>query len=197
MFNEAKTAQAAAYLIHKAGGIISHLKLIKLLYLADRLSWQRFDSPITGDEYYSLKYGPVLSRTLDLIHGETESREPTIWNSWISARENHQVSLMREIDAQDKLFWDELSANDEKILDDTFRQYGHLDRFELVELTHNSAIIPEWEDPKGGAIPIKLATLLSHLGKNESQIKAILDDIKAQNQINALFSECRGGIDER
>ena len=72
MFNELKTAQASAYLLHKAGGTMEHLKLMKLLYLADRLSWKEYDKSITGDEYYSLPYGPVPygiigSRTMQII----------------------------------------------------------------------------------------------------------------------------------
>ncbi len=38
MFNERKAAQAAAYLLHKAGGKLPLLKLMKLMYLAERLS---------------------------------------------------------------------------------------------------------------------------------------------------------------
>lgn len=64
MFNELKTAQASAYLLHKAGGTMEHLKLMKLLYLADRLSWKEYDKSITGDDYYSLPY-PVISKNIE------------------------------------------------------------------------------------------------------------------------------------
>lgn len=186
-FNETKTAQAAAYLLYKAGGTMHHLKLMKLLYLADRLSWQENDYPITGDDYYSLPYGPVLSKTLNLIHGETLNRLPTVWNEWITDRENHQVGTAKAFDENDEYFFDHLSKADEEILDETFNKYGHLDRFELVEITHNPNIIPEWQDPKGSAIPITIPTLLTHLGRSKTQIEEILADMKEREHIDNLF----------
>ncbi|MDW1026734.1 Panacea domain-containing protein [Mannheimia haemolytica] len=50
MFDELKIAQATAYLLHKAGGTMEHIKVMKLLYLADRLSWQRYGYSISNDE---------------------------------------------------------------------------------------------------------------------------------------------------
>ena len=95
-----KTAQAAAYLLYKSGGSMKHLKLMKLLYLADRLSWQERDYAITGDEYYSLPYGPVLSKTLDLMHGETfnqlNSANANVWDKWIADDANYCVKLAKK-----------------------------------------------------------------------------------------------------
>ena len=67
MFNELKTAQASAYLLHKAGGTMEHLKLMKLLYLADRLSWKEYDKSITGEEYepYSRGNTTTIKRECD------------------------------------------------------------------------------------------------------------------------------------
>ncbi|TCP95341.1 uncharacterized protein DUF4065 [Cricetibacter osteomyelitidis] len=187
MFNELKTAQATAYLLHKAGGTMHYLKMMKLLYFADRLSWQKRDYSITGDSYYSLPYGPVLSNTLNLLRDETMNRLPTVWNEWIADREEHRISIKKTIDWSDEYALDNLSDSDEKILDETFLKYGHLDRFQLVELTHDPKIVPEWKDPKGGAIPIKLSSLLAHLDRSKEQIKSILADIEEQKHIDRLF----------
>ncbi|MDG6333998.1 Panacea domain-containing protein [Glaesserella parasuis] len=187
MFNELKTAQAGAYLLHKAGGTMHHIKLMKLLYLSDRLSWLERDHSITGDEYYSLPYGPVLSKTLNLIRGETLNHTKTAWEEWISDKENHQVSIAKIVDEKDEYFWGELSLSDTDILDSVFEKYGHFDRFALVELTHNPDIVPEWEDPKGGAKKITLEKLLQHLGKSKAQIKAIFEEQAEMQQINRLF----------
>lgn len=187
MFNELKTAQAAAYLLHKAGGQMHHLKLMKLLYLADRLSWKERDYSISGDSYYSLPFGPVLSQTLNLMRGETLSRNLTEWDNWISDKANHQVSIVQQVNNDDEYFWSELSLSDTDILDNTFEEYGHLDRFELVDLTHNPEMIPEWQDPKGSSIRITLEQLLTCLGKNSSQIQSILEEQKEMAEINSLF----------
>ena len=187
MFNELKTAQAAAYLLHKAGGEMHHIKLMKLLYLADRLNWQLNDRAISGDDYYSLPYGPVLSKTLNLIRGETLNHNKTKWEEWISDSEDHKVSLAKEIDNTDKYFWSELSFSDTDILDEIFNKYGHLDRFALVKLTHDPKCVPEWKDPQGGAKKIRLETLLKHLGKSKAQIKAIIEEIAEFEHIDSLF----------
>ena len=82
-FNEAKATQAAACLLKLRGGQMSYLKLVKLLYLADREALLRWDRPITTDRYVSMDNGPVLSRVLNLINGSYESTTG-IWlvDSW-------------------------------------------------------------------------------------------------------------------
>src|SRR4051812_9596906 len=50
-FNEQKATQAAARLLELRGGRISYLKLIKLLYLADREALLQWGRPITTDSY--------------------------------------------------------------------------------------------------------------------------------------------------
>jgi uncharacterized phage-associated protein len=63
-FNERKATQAAAYLLKRRGGKMSYMKLIKLLYFADRVALSRFGRPITTDRYVSMDRGPVLSHIL-------------------------------------------------------------------------------------------------------------------------------------
>lgn len=179
MFNEAKTAQAAAYLLYKAGGKMEHLKLMKLLYLADRLSWQERDYSISGDDYYSLPYGPVLSNTLNLMRGESitlYNGSQSEWMKWIADKENHTVSIVKEFDEADEYFFDCLSKSDEEILDKIFVEFGHFKTFALVNYTHDSRYIPEWEDPNGSSKQITLSHLLSCLGKTSEQINAIFED---------------------
>ena len=69
LFNEKRTAQAAAFMLHSAGGRLPLLKLMKLLYLAERESLRLFGEPISGDKLVSMPHGPVLSKTLDMMNG--------------------------------------------------------------------------------------------------------------------------------
>ena len=64
-YREDGSTQAAARLLKRAGGPMSHMKLIKLLYLADRRALVRWGRPITCDWYVSMPQGPVPSFTLD------------------------------------------------------------------------------------------------------------------------------------
>jgi len=67
LFDEQRTAQAAAFFLHKAGGQMSKVKLMKLLYLAERESYRRYGEPISGDTLLSTPGGPVLSTTQNLM----------------------------------------------------------------------------------------------------------------------------------
>lgn len=186
MFDELKTAQAAAYLVAKEGGKMSHLKLMKLLYLADRESYKTFNTPITGDSYCSMPYGPVLSTTLNLINGVV--RFDNVWNKWITDRDNHQVgsdyNLKNDPDL-DEL--DELSRNDINILTAIYERFGGYDQWRLVDYTHNPSNIPEWKDPHGSSAPIHLDTLLTYLGKDRSTIQSITNEHDLRLEFNDII----------
>ena len=83
MFNERRVAQMAAYLLDHARTRMKYLKLMKLLYLADRESMKRHGHPISGDRYVSMDHGPVLSNTLNLINGAVKFQEHG-WDYWIA-----------------------------------------------------------------------------------------------------------------
>ena len=121
------------------------------------------------------------------MRGETLNHIPTRWEEWISDKENHQVSLAKSVDETDDYFWSELSYSDTDILDRIYEKYGKLDRFALVELTHDPRYVPEWEDPQGGAKKIPLENLLKHLGKSKTQIQAIFDEMAEFEHIDRLF----------
>ena len=87
MINEKKLTQAANYFIKESGGTMYHLKL---LFLADRESMNRFGMSITDDRMVSMAQGPVLSNTLNLINGSYR-RETLLWDQWISDKEDHQL----------------------------------------------------------------------------------------------------------
>jgi uncharacterized phage-associated protein len=74
MFNERKVAQMAAFFLGQVqGGRMSHLKLMKLLYLAEREALRSLGLHLTGDHLVSMPHGPVLSMTLNLMDGNIES----------------------------------------------------------------------------------------------------------------------------
>src|SRR5688500_6404126 len=92
LYDERRTAQAAAYFLHRAGGQLPVIKLVKLMYLAERLSLFRYGEPITGDKLVSMPNGPVLSRTYDHINGALPSVEGG-WETWITDRAGHVLGL--------------------------------------------------------------------------------------------------------
>ena len=79
-FDETKATQVAAYFFSLRGGQMHYIKLIKLMYMADREALLRWGVPITRDRYVSMDNGPVLSRVLNLI---TEDRPKPVWSQFI------------------------------------------------------------------------------------------------------------------
>jgi len=75
MFTCIKAAQVCAFFAMKAGNRINILKLMKLLYLCERESMRRFESPLIYDHFVSMDHGPVLSRTLDLLNGSSNDAD--------------------------------------------------------------------------------------------------------------------------
>lgn len=178
-FNERKATQAAAYILRLRGGRMSYLKLIKLLYLADREALLRWGRPISTDRYVSMDRGPVLSRVLDLATDGDVPGAPSIWAASIAAPGNYEVELTA--DAGD----DELSEAEIEILDGIFAEHGRKSRWDLVALTH---ALPEWIDPRGGAIAIAYGDILKAGGKSDLEIAAIEEELSELAETDLLLA---------
>lgn len=82
MFTGETIAQMAAYFMDKEEERqMEVLKLIKLLYLADRESVDRYGEPISFDKMVRMVHGPVLSRTLNLINGFVRGKDAAQWDA--------------------------------------------------------------------------------------------------------------------
>lgn len=176
-FDERKTAAAAAVLLKEAGGRMKYLRLIKLLYLADRESWLEFNRPITGDSYVAMKRGPVLSQTFDLIR-----REPGAgpWAQTIETdTDNREVRLKGEPDLGP------LSDAEIEILKAAYRLHAEMDRWKLCDLTH---ALPEWKDPGRSSNPISPEDILAALGKSDEEI----EEARQESQERVHFDRILG-----
>ena len=65
MYSERRTAQMAAFMLIRCGGQMSHLKLMKLLYLADREAVKRYGRSISEDYAVAMPHGPLANSRLD------------------------------------------------------------------------------------------------------------------------------------
>ena len=185
LFNEKKAAQAAAYLLYRSGGTLNVLKLMKLLYLAERRSFQKFGEPMVGDSLVSMPHGPVLSRTYNLMNGELPSAEGG-WESWITDRAEHDLAL-RDPQAlrspeQDLL---ELSDSDLDVLGETWEAFGRMTGWQLREYTHENC--PEWRDPEGSMIPMRPEEFFAALGLTAEQTDEALARLREDDEVNAAF----------
>lgn len=183
MYTPRKVAQMAAYFADRQGGQINILKLMKLLYLADRESMSRYGAPISFDQFVSMDQGPVLSQTLDLINGSYPEHISAGWDEWISDREHHLIACAREFERSDL---DHLSDADLEVLDSIWQQFGRMSQWELRDYTHER--LPEWKDPQGSSIPIREADILRAVGIDSDEANELEDEIKAEHELDRLMA---------
>lgn len=183
MFSEQKVAQMAAFFLGQTGnGRMSHLKLIKLLYLADRLAVKNLGWPMSEDLLVSMPHGPVLSHTLNLINGHAQSM-PGGWDSWISDKENHEVSLR---DPFDRASLTELSPAELDVLAQVWADFGHMGKWEVRDWTHENCA--EWQDPAGSSKVIGYEELAKAVGLDQEAAEAMAKEIQSRKTIDEILA---------
>jgi uncharacterized phage-associated protein len=183
MFRERKAAQVAAWFLRQQGGRMPHLKLIKLMYLADREAMAVHGFPITGDQVVAMPHGPVLSMTLNYINGDIESGDDG-WECWVRDRDNHEVSLEdRPVDREQL---DELSAAELDSLGRVWQQFGMMSKWQLRDHTHQHC--PEWQDPQGSSIPISYKRIFQALGRSEQEATRLAQRLEDQRSVDRVIN---------
>jgi len=161
---------------------IDHVSLMKLLYMADRLSLQRFDTPVIGDRYVSMDKGLVLSNVYDLIKGQVLQDMPdalNVWNKYICRNSKWELEILENPSN------DELCENDEDIIREIYTENINKNVSELIDIAHG---FPEWENPNGSSIYLKIGDLLGKAGKTEGRIKLIESDTQRKNYLDQILS---------
>ena len=142
-FREDKTTQAACLFIQKAGGSINIMKLIKLMYIADRERIIKRGRPITFDDYLSLDLGPILSKTLDLAKHRTFLGTKRLWIQYVSEKKGRNVEMLQE-----NCLINVLSEAEIEDIEKTWADFGLYNQWGLAEWCHDN--LGEWQDPMGG-----------------------------------------------
>jgi len=182
-YNARKAAQVIAYFAIKANAAsLPVLKVVKLVYLADRESLARFGFPILEETHVSMPQGPVNSSTYSHINGE-QDLESCGWSDFLQARANNEVAAVEGVTTEDL---DELSDADIECLDSVWDQFGAMDRWQIRDWTHDRNNVPEWEDPHGSSQPIPLERTLNHLNVDNAEAQAKL--INEHRQMDRLFA---------
>jgi uncharacterized phage-associated protein len=139
-------------------GPMDKLKLIKLLYLADRDCFLMDGHPITGDTPVAMDHGPVPSACLDVLNGEIASHA----FSFLHVRDT-EVSLDPNPPGAQT---DSFTAEEASVLDNTIQKYGSMSTSDLYRFVHQ---LPEYKDTHvpGTSTPIGFAKILQHYGSEE------------------------------
>lgn len=170
MFREDKATQMTARFLQLTDGRLPYIKLLKLLYLADKQMLIDYGKPITYDRWYALKYGPVLSATYNLIKGDVPA---SYWSDYIHT-ENYDVVLSNDPGS------DALSAAEDRIIDAVFEKYKNHDRWQMVDVVHQ---LPEWENPGDTSKEMTYEEVLRVEGFDEKDIDSILENIQIQDDV--------------
>lgn len=180
MFDDRKVGQVAAYFLDAAGGRLPVIKLVKLIYLADRESLDRYGLPITFDRLVAMPHGPVNSQTYDCIQGAVDRAG---WNEWVSERVGHDLTLRKPItrDALDELSNAELAA-----LSAVWERFGPMPKWTLRDWTHDNCA--EWRDPNGSSRPIEYIDVLRALGHEEIAAVEAAAVIEQHQHVDELFA---------
>lgn len=181
-----RTIQIVQHLLSKSAYRLNYTKLIKLLYLADREAFDRWDSSITRDEYASLPQGPVVSGIYNLIKGEYFDRfSQTQWNSFFMKDGYDLVAIHK-----DHLPVEELSPREVEVIDEIESLYRSWDFGKLIDLLHDGSRYPEWRDPGESSLPLEQADILKALGRTEEEVRQILEEDEAYQKEEDYLHRC-------
>lgn len=180
VFNEEKAAEAAAYLLYLADGSMPYIRLIKLLYLADRQSLIETGRPIIGDQVVSMDHGPVLSRVYDLIKGLHAD------GSWQRHVSRHGYDVRME-DGPPRN--GALSDYELEILRAVFDRYRDTGTWALIDRMHEE--LAEWADPDRTSVPIDPETILSAGGRSAEDIREMAEEAERSLAEHRIFERIR------
>lgn len=177
-FNIHKAIASTGYFYNLNGGKITVLKLVKMLYYADRLALQELHYPITGDSFASLKNGPIVSGIYDLVKGVYGGGRQKLWNEYIGKRAGHTIPLVKSPSLNS------LSKSELRILKSSFEKIVGMSYDRLVRWTHK---FPEWEDPGRSSKRIDPKTILKHTPLTDEEIEDVEAEVKHINFANRVL----------
>lgn len=165
-----KLIQVVFFILKRNNLSLNYLKLIKLLYLADRVALDAYGETITENTAVSMDQGPVLSELFDYIKNSKKDDTQTIWNNYFAKNDYSLICINTDIDDG------ELCEYEEAILEEIDNKYKDKTPWEMVDLVHDVAVCPEWKDPNGSSLPIRTNEVLSFLGYSKEERDFLLNN---------------------
>ena len=181
-FNFEKSLQAAGVLLRLEEGRMPYMRLLKLLYIADREMLAESASSITGDRGYAMKLGPVPSHIYSLVMGGGIRAQD--WEKCIQ-KQGYAVKLAGDPGRG------KLSRGEIEKLTEVSERHRSQDRWEISDLTHD---FPEWklhwpDGATGGSFLIPWEDIIKAQGKDDEVIKVVEEEAAARNYMDDLFGK--------
>ncbi len=180
-FDVTKATEVACQLLKREGASTNIMKLVKLVYLLDRLSLARRGIPVIGGAYFSLPNGPITSEFLDLINsGSLWGLQNCRWEEFISDRQDHQVALIQDPGRE------HLSDSEMELIDAVYREHGSKSQWELRDWCHEHC--EEWTPLEEGRERISVERIARAVGKTDEQIARLQEQAAELNFLSAAFA---------
>lgn len=162
MFSSEKILQEIIYLLSLNGNRMNLLKLMKELYLIDRESIDERDTSVSGDVFYSMSHGPILSQTLNMLNDLMN-------NNWGQCLESVTAPYYPDIQIKNSISvnLDRLSIKDKSYIQTVSDKFKTYTPKQLERYTHT---LPEWVDPQGSSLKIRYRDVMKALGKSDEEI---------------------------
>ena len=112
---------------------MNYMRLLKVLYIAEREILAESSTPLTGSTVIAMKRGPVLEDVLHLIRGEHSATDK--WAAYIQVDRYH-LEMVKDPGVR------LLSRYVSRKLEEVATRYENLDEWGMVEITHK---LPEWQ----------------------------------------------------
>lgn len=154
------------------------LRLLKLLYIADREALQERGCPIVGGHTVAMNHGPLHSEIYDLIKG-SYFKSPE-WQKFIKG--NRQTLSMVAAPGIEQLSTYEIEK-----LNEVTERYSQMDTWSLSELTHT---FEEWikNFHENNSTPIPTTDLLHAVGLPEDAIEHVLKNANMHSYLMQKMS---------
>lgn len=180
-FGFEKKIQAAAAVL-RGRGHMDRLRLLKILYIADREALGERGVPILGGRAVAMDHGPLHSDIYNMIKGEDE-REAA-WSKHI-ANDGHTVFLKDDPGRLD------LSPYEIEKLDSVATR---MDQFETMDIRDGTHAFEEWKKfyEEGTSHTIPVESILEAQGWDAKDIQSLVDDADAHSSIrrHLVDTEC-------
>jgi uncharacterized phage-associated protein len=172
-----KAIQAIGVLFREDGvKRMNYMRVLKLLYIADRQALAETARPITGGPVVAMARGPVLQEVYDLIRGRHLGMP--MWDSYLR-KDRYALEVVSDPDVG------RLSKYEISKLQEVAKRHAEDDEWELSRLSHE---FPEWikNSRDSSSQVISLQDTLEAVGTGDATGR-ILEEAQELTRVRALL----------